>query len=119
MTRNERRAIWAVALSLYGAQSLEQKVLGFLEALLLGDWSQELPAQVSAEGLAQLIGFILRDIESGERPLLSQLRNMNRQHFRALYQFNEYLTFSILADLPAAVVPRQLLALKLELSLGL
>jgi hypothetical protein len=29
MTRNEEKALWAIALTEYGAESLERKVLGF------------------------------------------------------------------------------------------
>jgi hypothetical protein len=118
MTRTEHRALWAIALSHLGAQSLEQKVLGYLNALLdeLGD---ELSSLVSAEGLAQLAGLLLSNIETGERPLLGPLRAMNRHHLRVLRLLHDRLTISLLADLPAGVIPKRLLALKVEVNLGL
>lgn len=119
MTRNENRALWAVALSQYGAESLEQKVLGYLNSLMHGELGEELPSLVSAEGLAQLAGLLLSNIETGERPLLGPLRAMNRHHLRVLRQLHDRLTISLLADLPAALVPKELLALKVEVDLGL
>lgn len=119
MTRDEEKALWTIALMGYGAQSLEQKVLGYLDALLQGELGAELPSQVSAEGLAQLVGLLLSDMEAGERSSLGTLRSMNREHFRALLHLREPLALFLLADLPAALAPKELLALKLEGSLGL
>lgn len=114
MTRDEARALWAIALAEYGAQLLEEKVLICLEALLSGQLAEELPLHVSAEGMAQLVGLLLANIESGERPLLGALRTMNRQHFQVLRYLCTRLTLSLLADLPADVVPSTMLRLKVQ-----
>lgn len=118
MTRTEKRALWAVALSHYGAESLELKVLGYLAALL-DDMGEELPSHVSAEGLAQLAGLLLNDIEAGERPMFEPIRAMNRQHLRVLRQLHNHLTLSLLADLPASLFRRELLNIKIDVDLGL
>lgn len=81
MTRNDQRAVWAIALKEYGAQALEEKVLGFLVPLLSGKLAEKLPRHVSPEGLAQLVGLLLANVQAGERPLLGALRTMNRRNF--------------------------------------
>ena len=97
---------------------MEQKVFGLLDSLLRGELATELPHHVSAEGMAQLVGLLLSNIEAGERPLLGALRAMNRQHFRVLLGLRDLLTLSLLADLPADLVPSGLLRLKAQLDLG-
>jgi hypothetical protein len=119
MTRDEERGLWAIGLMEYGAESLEQKVLGFLSALLQGELREELPSLVSAEGLAQLVGLLLSEMEAGDPSSLGTLRNMNREHFRVLLHLRKPLGLSLLADLPAALVPHELLKIKLELELGM
>jgi len=118
MTRTETRALWIAALTHFGSQPLEQKVLIYLEALL-DELGEERPYQVSAEGLAQLVGILLSDIEAGERPMFETLRAMNRQHVHVLRQLRGRLALSLLADLPAGAIPKESRALKLELNLGL
>lgn len=118
MIRDEERILWAIALSEFGAEALEQKVFGFLESLLRGELATESPLHVSAEGMAQLVGLLLSNIEAGERPLLGALRTMNRQHFRVLLGLRHRLTRSLLGDLPADLVPSGLLRLKAQLDLG-
>lgn len=105
MTRDQARSLWAIALVEYGAQVLEQKVLGFLETLLTGKLAEELPRHVSADGLAQLVGLLLANVETGERPLLGALRTMNREHFHVLRRLQGQLTLSLLADLPPTLSP--------------
>lgn len=105
MTRDEARSLWAIALIEYGAQVLEQKVLGFLETLLTGKLAEELPRHVSADGLAQLVGLLLANVETGERPLLGALRTMNREHFQVLRRLQGQLTLSLLAALPVSHIP--------------
>lgn len=118
MTRDETRALWALALAEYGAQVLEEKILIALETLLSGQLAEELPQQVSAEGMAQLVGLLLANIESGERPLLGALRTMNRQHFQVLRRLQGRLACSLLADLPASHVPTVLRRLRALLDFG-
>ena len=119
MTRDEERALWAAALGNYGAETLEWKVLGFLRVRLRCANVEGLPSQVSAEGLAQLVGLLLSDIEDGEPSSLGTLRSMNPGHFRVLLNLREPLGLFLLADLPAALVPHELRPLKLELGVGL
>ncbi|MBB4818260.1 hypothetical protein HNP29_001636 [Pseudomonas alcaligenes] len=114
MTRDDERRLWAIALEEYGADALELNVLGYLERILGGDLAKELPNQVSADGLAQLVGILLSNVETGERPLLGDLRTLYRQHFRVLRFVRSRLTFSLLADLPADLVPRSMLMLKAQ-----
>jgi len=118
MTRDETRALWAIALAEYGAPLLEEKVQISLETLLNGQLAEELPQQVSAEGMAQLVGLLLANLESGERPLLGALRTMNRQHFQVLRPLQGRLTCSLLADLPESHVPTDLLRLRAVLDFG-
>lgn len=118
MTHDETRALWAIVLAEYGAQVLEEKILIALETLLSGQLAEELPQQVSAEGMAQLVGLLLANIESGERPLLGALRTMNRQHFQVLRRLKGRLTCSLLADLPESHVPTDLLRLRAVLDFG-
>lgn len=118
MTRDEIRALWAIVLAEYGTQLLEENVLIALESLLSGKLAEELPKQVSAEGMAQLVGLLLANIELGERPLLGALRTMNREHFQVLRRLQGRLTFSLLADLPASHVPTDLLRLRAVLDFG-
>ncbi|MGV8675547.1 hypothetical protein ACV356_20420 [Pseudomonas aeruginosa] len=77
MTRKEQRVVWAASLKEYGAQALELKVQGYLSMLLTSNLALELPQHVSAEGLSQLAGLLLTNIETGELPLLGALRTMN------------------------------------------
>lgn len=118
MTRTEIRALWSAALSQFGAQPLEQRVLVYL-GQLLDELGEQRPSQVSAEDLAQLVGVLLSDIEAGERPMFEPLRAMNPQHLHVLRQLHGQLALSLLADLPAALVPRALLGLKVEANVGL
>ncbi|PTU79917.1 hypothetical protein DBO86_06220 [Pseudomonas indoloxydans] len=118
MTRSEQRRLWAIALDEYGAEALEQNVLGCLERILAGDLAQELPSHVSAEGLAQLVGILLSNIESGERPLLGELWPLYRQHFLVLRYLQRRLTFSLLSDLPADLVPNGMLRFKAQADFG-
>ncbi|WP_175252614.1 hypothetical protein [Pseudomonas sp. BMW13] len=119
MTRDEARLLWAIALEQYGAEVLEQKVLGFLESLLTGKLAEELPRHVSADGLAQLIGLLLANVEAGERPLLGALRTMNREHFQVLRHLHGRLTITLLSDLPAAHVPAGLRRLRAVADFGM
>lgn len=109
MTRKEQRRLWAIALDEYGAAALELNVLGYRS-----DLARELPGHVSAEGLAQLVGILLSNIESSERPLLGELRPLYRQHFLVLRALHGRLTLSLLADLPAELVPNVMLRLKAQ-----
>ncbi|HBO0123663.1 TPA: hypothetical protein L4A27_001072 [Pseudomonas aeruginosa] len=84
MTRDDERKLWAIALEDSGADALERNVLAFLERILGSNLAKELPSHLSAEGLAQLAGILLSNIESSERPLLGELRPQYRQHFRVL-----------------------------------
>lgn len=118
MTRNEKRKLWAIALEEYGAAALELNVLGCLERILAGDLAKELPSYVSAEGLAQLVGILLSNIESGERPLLGELWPLYRQHFLVLRYLQRRLTFSLLSDLPADLVPSGMLRFKAQADFG-
>lgn len=115
MTHDDDRNVWAIALAEHGAEALEQKVLGFLEPLLEGGLAEDLPRQVSGEGLAQLVGLLLANIEAGERPLLGELRTMNREHFQALRRLQGRLTLSLLSDLPVSVIPPHLRRLRAQL----
>lgn len=114
MTHSEKRRLWAIALAEYGADALELNVLGYLERILGNDLAKELPNQVSAEGLAQLVGILLSNVETGERPLLGDLRTLYRQHFRVLRYAQSQLAFSLPADLPADLVPRSMLRFKAQ-----
>jgi hypothetical protein len=118
MTRKEQRRLWAIALDEFGAADLELNVLGYLERLLGSDLARELPGHVSAEGLAQLVGILLSNIESSERPLLGELRPLFRQHFFVLRSLHGRLTLSLLADLPAELVPHAMLRLKAQADFG-
>ena len=118
MTRNEERMLWAVALAAFGAQAMEQKVLAFLVTPLGAALAEDFPRHVSGEGLAQLVGLLLTNIEVGERPLLGALRTMNREHFQVLRRLQGRLTLSLLADLPPYLVPTVLLRLKAQLDFG-
>lgn len=80
-------------------------MLDYLERILGSNLAKELPSHVSAEGLAQLVGILLSNIESGERPLLGVLRPLYRQHFRVLRYLRTRLTFSLLADLSFSLIP--------------
>lgn len=119
MTRDDQRAVCAIALAEYAVQTLELKVLDYLSALLESSLAQELPRHVSARGLAQLIGLLLANIEAGERPLLGALRTMNREHCQVLRRLQGRLTDSLLADLPASVIPTGLLRLRAQLDFGM
>jgi hypothetical protein len=118
MTRDEERRLWAIALAEYGADALELNVLGYLETILGCDLAKELPSHVSAEGMAQLVGILLSNIETGERLLLDDLRTLYRQHFHVLRYVQRRLTFSLLSDLPADLVPSGMLRFKAQADLG-
>lgn len=118
MTRSEQRKLWAIALDEYGAEALEQNVLGYLKILLGSDLAEKLPSHVSADGLAQLAGILLSSIESGERPLLGELWPLYRQHFHVLRYLQSHLTFSLLCDLPAELIPRAMLRFKVQADFG-
>lgn len=118
MTRDQARTLWAIALAEHGAQVLEQKVLGFLETLLSGKLAEERPRHVSAEGMAQLVGLLLANIESGEHALFGALRAMSRQHFQVLRRLQRSLTCSLLAELRASHVPTDLLRLRAVMDFG-
>lgn len=89
-------------------------MLGYLARILSSDLAKELPSQVSAEGLAQLVGILLSNLETGERPILGHLRTLYRQHFRVLRYLQSRLTFSLLSDLPADLVPSGMLRFKAQ-----
>jgi hypothetical protein len=119
MTRDQQKRLWAIALAEYGTADLEQLVRSTLAMHLDSEQATELPNQVSADGLAELVGILLLNIETGERPLLGALRTMNRLHFRVLRQLCDHLTCAILANLPIRLVPKELLRLRSMLDLGL
>jgi hypothetical protein len=119
MTRVDHRAVWAIALREHGAQALEEKVLGFLVPLLSGKPAEEFPRHVSPEGLAQLVGLLLANVQARERPLLGALRTMNRGHFQMLRHLQGKLTLSLLADLPASHIPMGLRRLRAVLDFGM
>lgn len=118
MTPGEERAIWSLALSAHCAQKLEQMICGYLDLLSRDMQIGELPVLVSTEGMAQLAGILLANIESGERPLLGPHRTMNRLHFRLLRQTKRRLTFLLLSDLPIDCVPSELRKLRAQIDLG-
>lgn len=118
MTRDDERKLWAIALEDSSADTLERNVLAYLKRIFGSNVAKELPSHVSAEGLAQLAGILLSNIEHGERPLLGELRPLYRQHFRVLRYLRARLTLSLLADLPADLVPGSLRRLKVEQDLG-
>lgn len=118
MTRDDERTLWAIALGDSGADPLERNVLEYLERILGSNLAKELPSQASAEGLAQLVGILLSNIESGERPLLGEVRPLYRQHFRVLRYLRTRLTHSLLADLPFSLIPAHMRRLRAQLDFG-
>lgn len=118
MTPGEERAIWWRALSAHGEQQLEQLICGYLDLLSRDAQIAELPGLVSTEGMSQLAGILIANIESGERPLLGIHRTMNRLHFRVLRQTKKRLTFLLLPGLPIDCVPSELRRLKAQIDLG-
>ena len=118
MTPGEERAIWSRALSTHGAQQLEHMICGYLNLLSRDVQIGELPGLVSTEGMAQLAGILLANIESGERQVLGIHRTMNRLHFRVLRQTKRRLTFLLLSDLPIDCIPSELRRLKAQIDLG-
>ena len=97
---------------------MEQNVLGYLKIVVSSDLAKELPSHFSAEGLSQLAGILLSNIESGERPLLGELWPLYRQHFHVLRYLQSRLTFSLLSDLPAELIPRAMLRFKVQADFG-
>lgn len=114
MTRDDERKLWAIALEDSGADALERDVLAYLERVFRSNVAKELPSHMSADGLAQLAGILLSNIEHGERPLLGELRPLYRQHFRLLRYLRARLTLYLLADLSADLVPRSMLRFKAQ-----
>lgn len=119
MARDDERTLWAIALGDSGADALERDVLGYLERILGSSVAKELPSHVSAEGLAQLAGILLSNVESGERPLLGELRPLYRQHFRVLRYLRTRLTLSLLADLPSSLIPAHMRRQRAQLDFGM
>ncbi|MDH4564247.1 hypothetical protein [Pseudomonas sp. BN411] len=107
-----------MALLKYGAPDVEQLANQHIAILLAKTVDSELPRQVSAEGLSQLVGLLLHDIASNERPLISGLRSMNRSHFQILRQMRTGLSLAILADLPASLLPPNLRRLRAQIDFG-
>lgn len=118
MTREEQQKVWAIALEEFGAQAMEQKVLGSLLALLDTTLMRFFPYQVNAEEAAHLVGLLIANAEAGQHPLLGTLRTMNHGHFRVLQRLWRQLTLSLLADIPTYLVPSGLLRLKAYLNFG-
>ncbi|MCY1358681.1 hypothetical protein D9M69_452230 [compost metagenome] len=114
MTRDQERAVWAIALTLYGVDVLEEKVHQHIEASHRDALTRGLLGHTSPGALAVLIGLLLNDIVSGSRPLLSGYRAMNREHFRVLHQLRQHLSDAVLSDLPASLLPQHLHRLKAQ-----
>jgi len=94
-------------------------VLEYLERILGSNLAEELPSHASAEGPAQLVGILLSNIiESGERPLLGELRPLYGQHFRVLRYLRTRLIHSLLADLPFSLIPAHMRRLRAQLDFG-
>ena len=81
MTRVQERALWAVVLTAFGAQKVEQMISAHLSLMQRNGQFDEQLGLVSAEGMAELAGILLANIETGERPLLGSHRTMNRRTF--------------------------------------
>lgn len=105
-------------LAAYGVEKVEQMICDHLSLMLRDGQFGEQPGMASAEGMAELAGILLANIESGERPLLGQHRTMNREHFRVLRRAKKQLSLLFLADLPIGLVPSELRRLRAQLDLG-
>lgn len=118
MTREQERSLWTTVLAAYGVKKVEQMICDHLNLMLREGQPSEQPALVSAEGMAELVGIMLANIETGERPLLGLHRTMNREHFLALRRARRQLSLLFLANLPIDIVPAELLRLRAQLDLG-
>lgn len=101
MTLGEVRAIWSCALSAHGAQKLEQMICGYLDLLSRDMQIGELPGLVSTEGMAQLAGIMLANIESGERPCACASERPSRSLIEAVRA--SFLSQKYTAIAPSAV----------------
>lgn len=119
MTRNQERCLWSTVLSAFGAQRVEQLVCNHLRSLQDQGEFSGLHDLVSAEGIAELAGILLTNIETGERPLLGLHCTMNPVHFRVLRQVRRPLSLLLLADLPIDFVPAELRRLRIQLDLSI
>lgn len=118
MTRVQERALWAVVLTAFGAQKVEQMISAHLSLMQRNGQFDEQLGLVSAEGMAELARILFANIESGERPLLGALRAMNREHFRVLRRVKRQLSLLFLANLPIDLVPAGLRRLRAQLDLS-
>lgn len=119
MNRDQERAIWSLALNQYGLERLEKHVSEHISGIFIHRADVDLPFDASADGLAQVVGLVLEELLSGDRPLLSGYRVMNRSHLQALCQIRVSLAEALLKEIPITGLPRDLKRLRAQADLGI
>lgn len=119
MTRDDGKAVWAIALKCFGAESLQQRVCAHIEMIYIRSPDLDRPIGVSNEALAEIVRIILDDVSSGERPLPSGSREMNRAHLQALLRLRVRLDEAILRDLPVGELSPRLKMYRAQADFGL
>lgn len=92
-----------IALSCFGAASLEQRVCAHIERIYAHSPELDRPHGVSNEALAEIVRNVLEDVSAGERPLLAGARQMNRFHLQPLMRLKARLDEALLGELPSGV----------------
>lgn len=118
MTRGEERLVWACALELFALPVLQSFVLKSIESIQIGKPDCDIPRLASAEGMSEVAGHILADIEQGKRPLLHDFRSFNREHLRALKDIRSAIACEILRRVPEENLSPRLSEIKFRDDLG-
>lgn len=119
MTRKEERLVWACALELFALPVLQSFVLKSIEYIQMGKPDCDIPRLASAEGMSEVAGQILADIEQGKRPLLHDFRSFNREHLRALSNIRFAIACEILRRVPEENLTPRLSEIKFRDDLGI
>lgn len=119
MTRDDGKAIWAMALGCFGAASLEQRVCAHIETIYVRSPELDRPNGVSNEALAEIVRNVVEDVSAGERPLLAGARQMNRFHLQALLRLKARLDEALRGDLPVELLSPRLRMYRAQGDFGL
>ncbi|WP_031760847.1 hypothetical protein [Pseudomonas aeruginosa] len=119
MNRKEERLIWACALDLFTTPVLQGFVFKSIEHIHTGMRECDIPRLASAEGMAEVTGQLLKDLQQGRRPLLHDFRSFHREHLRALNDIRFAIAGRILRRVPEDHLTPRLSDLKFRIDLGL